>query len=173
MKSRFSLTHRLEKMHKMVVLSPTQETDVSTIIAWESLEPNVVCWSFEKHLSICKDAGYWHFIIRRPSTLTPVGYAILKKNSPDNISVEFIRLVIADPYKSRGYGTWTFESIWDSVFTQFGYIRIWHDVFVENKVAIRLYDGLGYRRYMTTKDPSTGRELICYEMTKDEYLNRC
>lgn len=169
-----NVDRRVEKMHKVVDLVKTEERDLDLITEWESREPNVIAWSREKHLEIINNPEFLHYIVNKISEegLLPVGYAILKRDSPDQASTEFIRLVISDEYKRRGYGVWAFENIWEKVFTQLEKERIWHDVFVENEVAIKLYDRLGYRRFKTDIDPETGRGLIFYEMTKEEYLDR-
>jgi diamine N-acetyltransferase len=168
------INRRAERMLSSVDLIPTTEEDLDLIISWEAKEPNVIAWSKDKHKEIIANPEYIHFLIKKKGEeeLIPVGYAVLKKDSPDESSVEFIRLVISDEYKQRGYGVYAFENIWDLVFNKLNYPRIWHDVFVENEKAIKLYDKLGYRRFNEGVDPSTNRELIFYEMTKDEYTSQ-
>jgi len=162
-----------ERVSRVILTTATPE-DLDLVVEWESKEKNVVPWSKDKHMSMLEDPSSLYFMVNKKSTEEPipVGYSILKKDSPDSSSVEFIRLVISDEYKSRGYGVWAFEDIWDKVFNQLNYEGIWHDVFVENHIAISLYDRLGYKKFGEGIDPITGRGLILYEMTKDDYLSR-
>lgn len=168
-----SFDKRLERMHNTIDLTPTKIEDIDLIMSWESKEPNVIPWSREKHEATLRNPHFLHLLISRKSAdVIPVGYSILEKDSPDVSSVEFIRLVISDEYKYKGYGVLAFENIWDLVFNKLKYSRIWHDVFIENERAMKLYEKLGYKRLKTSVDPTSGRDLIFYEMSRDEYLSR-
>ena len=164
---------RFERMHNTIDLVPTEIEDLDLIMSWESKEPNVTSWSREKHETTLNNPHFLHLLVSRKSVdVIPVGYSILEKDSPNESSVEFIRLVISDEYKNKGYGVLAFENIWDLVFNKLKYSRIWHDVFVENEKAVKLYEKLGYKKFKTSIDPTSGRNLIFYEMSSNDYLSR-
>ena len=163
---------RVERMRNTIDLIPTKVEDLDLVMSWESKEPNVIPWSREKHEATLKDPNFLHLLIsRKGGDAAPVGYSILKKDS-DKLSVEFVRLVVSDEYKYKGYGVLAFENIWNLVFNKLKYSRIWHDVFVENEKAVKLYEKLGYKKFKTDTDPVTGRDLLFYEMSDREYASR-
>ena len=167
-----NLNKRLERARNTIAVVPTQEKELPLILSWEENEQHVSRWSEEKHLEVMHDPSFMHHTILAKSSNEPVGYSILKKDSPDESSVEFIRLVIADEFKSRGYGSLYFDYIWDMVFSDQGIERIWHDVFADNNYAVRLYEKLGYNRFKEGLDPGSGRSLFFYELTRESYLAR-
>lgn len=166
------LNKRLERVRSTIDVVPAQEKELPLILFWEESEQNVSHWSKEKHLKVMRDPSFMHHTILAKNSNEPVGYAVLRKDSPDESSVEFIRLVIADEFKSRGYGSLYFEYIWDMVFSNQNIERIWHDVFADNHYAVRLYEKLGYNRFKEGMDPESGRLLFFYELTRDSYLAR-
>ena len=91
-----NLNKRLERTHNTITVVPTQEKELPLILSWEEKEQHVSRWSQEKHLEVMRDPNFMHHTIIAKKSNEPVGYAILKNNSPDESSVEFIRLVIAD-----------------------------------------------------------------------------
>jgi len=164
---------RIERMHNVIEMVPTKIEDIDLIISWESKEPNIISWTKEKHESIINNPQFLHLLIsKRGDNIVPVGYSILEKDSPDELSLEFVRLVISDEYKNRGYGVLAFENIWELAFDKLKYSRIWHDVFIENEKAINLYEKLGYKKFKTSIDLTSGRDLIFYEMSNDDYFSR-
>ncbi len=163
---------RLERVYSTIVVRSTQENDLPLILSWEKNESHVSHWSQKQHLEAMRDPNIMHHTILAKKSSEPVGYAILKKNSPEETSVEFMRLVVGDEFKSRGYGTLYFEYIWDFMFSVQNIERIWHDVFADNHYAVRLYEKLGYTRFKEGVDPSSGRTLFFYELTKQSYLAR-
>lgn len=167
-----NIDRRLKRARTTIIVRPTQDSDLSLILPWEESEQHVSRWGREQHLNAILNQDMIHHTITARGLNEPVGYALLKKNSPDKISIEFIRLVIRNEYKSRGYGSLYFEYIWDAVFSQPGTERIWHDVFANNNYAIRLYEKLGYTRFKEGIDLLSGRALYFYELTKRSYLKR-
>lgn len=167
-----SINKRLDRVRNTIVVRSTKESDIPLILSWENKEQYVSHWSREDHLNVILDQDMLHHTIIVKSSGEPVGYAILKNGSPDKFSLEFIRLVICNEHKSRGYGFLYFEYIWDLVFSKPGIERIWHDVFARNHYAVRLYEKLGYTRFKEEEDTLSGRVLYFYELTKCSYLSK-
>ncbi len=160
----------MQKTHNLEILElvPATPQDIDLVMIWESKEANVISWSKTKHEATMRDPDFLHLIVRKKDSAESIGYAILRKGFPDPSSVEFLRLVISDEFKGCGYGTSTLKHVWNLVFFELGYTRLWHDVFAENTRAVQLYDRLGYNRFKTEPDPGSGRQLYFYEMLKDD-----
>jgi len=167
-----SINKKLERVRRTIIVRPTQESDIPLIVLREKSEPYVTQWNVEQHTKAIYDPQVIHHMIIARSSTTPVGYAILRTNSPEVTSVEFLRLVISNGFKSRGYGYLYFEYIWDLVFSDSSIKRIWHDVFADNCYAIRLYEKLGYTQFKKATDPVSGRALLFYELTRQSYFAR-
>lgn len=164
------INKKLERARSTIEARQTTENDLPLILGWESNEPNVLQWKESDHIEFIQNPDAIYQLIVAKKSGESVGYAILKRNSPDPSSVEFLRLVIADEFKSRGYGSLYFEYIWNLVFSDQTIQRIWHDVFTDNEVAVRLYEKLGYSKFKETIEPRTGRTLFHYELTREQYL---
>jgi len=167
-----NINRRLGRARNTLAISPTRQSDVPLVVLWEKNELHVTHWSAEQHLKATSDTSIIHHMIFVKRSNVPVGYAVLKRNSPEETSVEFLRLVICDEFKSRGYGSLYFEHIWDLVFSEPGVERIWHDVFVDNHYAVHLYEKLGYARLKEAADQVSGRALFFYELTRQSYFAR-
>ena len=150
---------------------PTQQQNIPLVLKWESAEPHVLQWSESEHRGMLANPNTLHHLIIARKLSKPVGYAVLKKNSPDKRSVEFTRLVIGDEFRSQSYGTLYFVYVWDLVFSDESVIKIWHDVFADNSNAIRLYEKLGYERFQESVESHSGRKLFFYELTRQKYVS--
>lgn len=167
-----NIDKRLSRVRSTIDVRPTQESDIPMILSWEGKEQHVIHWSKKHHLDLIQDQGVLHHTIIAKSSAKAVGYAILKIGSPNKHSLEFIRLVICDECKSKGYGVLYFEYIWDFAFSKSNTECIWHDVFADNYYAVHLYEKLGYTRFKEGKDLSSGRVLYFYELTRRSYFSR-
>lgn len=146
-------------MHEPVItLRPTVEDEIPRIAALEAAFGGgfVLPYSLDQHYREFRRAEVLYKSVYRGDDL--IGFALLVMD-PDGHSVEFRRVVIAEP--GRGNGRRVVGMVNDAVRRELGRTRLWLDVFEDNVRAQHVYERCGYQRF--GRGDHDGRGLLLYE----------
>ena len=111
-------------------------------------------------------------IVEEIATGNSVGYFMLCKM--DSPSIEFTHVIISR--KGQGYGREALKLLLKWTFELKDFHRVWIDCKDYNKIALHLYESLGFvregflREYLLTGD--VYENLIVFGMLDSEYFNR-
>lgn len=150
------------------------ESDIMTIIEIESHKENKdFLWvgTFEEHKAEIEDPDQFLWIFRLKDSKEVVGYALARINIKSEI-FELRRIAIID--KGMGYGKESTKAMMKYAFNDLKVNRFWLDVYPDNLVGIKLYEGLGMKREgvlrQNYKSERGYLDQIIYSMLKSEYL---
>lgn len=116
----------------------------------------IIPYSLERHQAEFARPGTVYKSIWRSDQF--IGFVILVLD-PDARSVEFRRIVVAEP--GRGHGKRAVRMVEEICRHEFGRTRVWLDVFKTNKRARHVYEQCGYRRF--GRSEHEGKALLLYE----------
>lgn len=152
------------------------EADIETIIKLESHKDNCdFLWigTYEEHKAEIEDKNHLIFVFRRKEDNLIVGYALIRLNFKSEI-FELRRIAIS--HKGIGYGKEAMSALFKYAFEEMNINRFWLDVYPDNVIGIKLYEGLamhcdGVLR-QNYKSERGYLDQIIYSMLKNEYFQK-
>lgn len=149
------------------------EKDIDTIISIEEDKENrdyVWTGTYEEHLNEINDPGHLLLLINEKDRDKLVGYALIVFDFKSNI-FELRRIVITK--KGIGYGKEAMEAIISYAFERTDTNRFWLDVYPDNIIGIKLYEGLDLHKEgllrQSYKSERGYLDQIIYSILRQEY----
>lgn len=158
---------------KRLYLDDAAESDIETIMELENHKDNrnfVWKGTYGEHKKEIENKDCLLYVIKEKGTGETVGFAL---NSIDNKSERFElrRFVISK--KGMGYGKEVMNALFKFAFEELNMNRFWLDVYPDNLIGIRLYEGVGMHRdgvlRQNYKSERGYLDQIIYSMLKNEY----
>ncbi|MFV0517106.1 MAG: GNAT family N-acetyltransferase [Aminipila sp.] len=160
---------------RMSIVEAT-EYDIDMIIELESHKDNRdYLWigSREEHLNEILDPKHLLLVFKKLHGGMIIGYALIRIDYKSEI-FELRRIAISE--KSKGYGKEAMEALLKYAFEQMNINRFWLDVYPDNFIGIKLYEGLGMHCDGTLRQNYKSErgylDQIIYSMLKEEYKRR-
>ncbi len=160
---------------RLYIIDATEE-DIETIIKLERHKDNRdFIWSgtYDEHKSEIEDKNYLIFVFRRKDDNLIIGYALIKLDFKSEI-FELRRIAIS--HKGIGYGKETMTALLKYAFEDMNINRFWLDVYPDNTIGIKLYEGLGMHYdgllRQNYKSKRGYLDQIIYSMLKTEYFQK-
>lgn len=149
------------------------ESDIETIIELESHKDNRdYLWigTYEEHKAEIADKNHLVFIFKRKEDRVIIGYALVRLDHKSE-HFELRRIAISD--KGKGYGKEVMVALIKYAFEERSTNRFWLDVYPDNYIGIKLYEGLGMHRdgvlRQNYKSERGYLDQIIYSILKSEY----
>lgn len=102
-----------------------------------------------------------------------MGYALVRLDKKSEI-FELRRIAITE--KGKGYGREAMEALLKEAFENMNINRFWLDVYPDNVIGIKLYEGMGMHRDGVLRQNYKAErgylDQIIYSMLKEEYFER-
>lgn len=157
---------------RLYIIDATEE-DIETIIELESHEENRnFLWigTYEEHKEEIEDKNHLLFVFRQKVDNVIIGYALIRLDFKSEI-FELRRIAISQ--KGIGYGKEAMIALLKYAFEERNINRFWLDVYPDNFIGIRLYEGLGMHRDGVLRQNYKSKrgylDQIIYSMLKNEY----
>jgi ribosomal-protein-alanine N-acetyltransferase len=161
---------------KRLNITYATEADIETIINLESHKDNRdFVWSgtYEEHKAEIEDKNHLIFVFRRKEDNLIVGFALIRLDFKSEI-FELRRIAIS--HKGIGYGKEVMNALIQYAFEEIKVNRFWLDVYPDNVIGIKLYDGLGmHRDGVLRQNYKSNRgylDQIIYSILKSEYFQK-
>ena len=158
---------------KRLYIMDATEADIETIIELESHKDNrnfVWIGTFEQHKAEIEDKNHLLFVFKRKEDNLTVGFALIRLDFKSEI-FELRRIAISD--KGLGYGKEAMKALMKYAFEELNINRFWLDVYPDNVIGIKLYEGLGLHcdgvLRQNYKSERGYLDQIIYSMLKSEY----
>lgn len=152
------------------------EADIETIINLESHKDNrdfIWLGTYEEHKAEIEDKNHLIFVFRRKEDNLIVGFALIRLDFKSEI-FELRRIAIS--HKGIGYGKEVMTVLLKYAFEDMNINRFWLDVYPDNIIGIKLYEGLGMHRdgilRQNYKSSRGYLDQIIYSMLKSEYVKK-
>lgn len=152
------------------------EADIETIINLESHKDNrdfIWLGTYEEHKAEIEDKNHLIFVFRRKEDNLMVGFALIRLDFKSEI-FELRRIAIS--HKGIGYGKEVMTALLKYAFEDMNINRFWLDVYPDNVIGIKLYEGLGmHRDGILRQNYKSNRgylDQIIYSMLKSEYVKK-
>jgi len=156
-----------------LLMEEAVESEIDTIIQLESHKDNRdFLWigTFEEHQAEIKDKNHLLLVFKRKEDLFIVGYALIRLDYKSEI-FELRRIAISE--KGKGYGREVMLALLKFAFEEKNTNRFWLDVYPDNIIGIKLYEGLGMHcdgvLRQNYKSDRGYLDQIIYSMLKSEY----
>ena len=171
------LRHRLMPRHcKRKNIREAISQDIEEIIEIEKHKENRdFLWigTKEEHESEIKDPNHLLLIFKEKQDDRTVGYALVRLDKKSEI-FELRRIAITE--KGKGYGREAMEALLKEAFENMNINRFWLDVYPDNVIGIKLYEGMGMHRDGVLRQNYKAErgylDQIIYSMLKEEYFER-
>ena len=157
---------------RLYIMDATEE-DIETIIELESHKDNrdfVWIGTFEQHKAEIEDKNHLLFVFKRKEDNSIVGFALIRLDFKSKI-FELRRIAISE--KGLGYGKEAMKALMKYAFEGLNINRFWLDVYPDNVIGIKLYEGLGLHcdgvLRQNYKSERGYLDQIIYSMLKSEY----
>ncbi|WP_326910175.1 GNAT family N-acetyltransferase [Sedimentibacter sp. MB31-C6] len=161
---------------KRLYIVEANESDIETIMEFEKHEDNRdFIWSgtYEEHMAEIKDKDFLLFVIKEKDNNTIVGF-ILNKLDYESEIFELRRIAISK--KGIGYGKEVLTALFKYAFEELNINRFWLDVYPDNVVGIKLYEGVGMHcdgvLRQNYKSERGFLDQKVYSMLKSEYFKK-
>ena len=161
---------------KRLYIIGATEADIETIIKLESHKDNrnfVWIGTYEEHKNEIKNKNHLLYIFRRKEDNLVVGFALIRLDFKSEI-FELRRIAIS--HKRMGYGKEAMTALLKYAFEEINTNRFWLDVYPDNAIGIKLYEGLGMHRdgvlRQSYKSDRGYLDQIIYSMLKSEYFQK-
>lgn len=161
---------------KRLYIVDAGEEDINTIIELENHRDNMnYIWqgTYEEHKSEIEDKNHLVFMFRRKDDNETIGYALIHLDFKSEI-FELRRIAISQ--KRAGYGKEVLLALLKYAFEEMNINRFWLDVYPDNLIGIKLYEGVGMHRdgvlRQNYKSERGYLDQIIYSMLKEEYFKR-
>ena len=159
---------------KRLYLADARESDIASIMEMERHKDNSdFVWkgTYDDHKSEIECKDFFLFVIRQKEDDETVGFALIKTDNKSKI-FELRRIVIS--MKGMGYGKEVMGALFRFAFEELNMNRFWLDVYPDNHVGIKLYEGVGMHRdgvlRQNYKSERGYLDQIVYSMLKSEYF---
>lgn len=136
----------------MLNLREAKETDLQDILALENRPEYtnfLLKWDPAIHRDNLKDPNMRYLVLDNENGGL-ASYAILNGVHSANRSVEFVRLVVANP--NKGLGKEMMKSVTLYAFDRLNAHKLWFDVFSDNERALHVYHTLNYHQDGVLRD---------------------
>ncbi len=161
---------------KRLYITGAIESDIETIIELESHKDNRnFIWSgtYEEHKAEIEDKDYLLFVFKAKEGNATIGFALIKLDFKSEI-FELRRIAISQ--KGMGYGKEVMMALLKYAFEEININRLWLDVYPDNVIGIKLYEGLGMHRDGVLRENYKSErgylDQIIYSMLKSEYFKK-
>lgn len=161
---------------KRLYIVEANESDIETIMEFEKHEDNRnFIWSgtYEEHMAEIKDKDFLLFVIKEKDNNTIVGFILNKLDYKSEI-FELRRIAISK--KGIGYGKEVLTALFKYAFEELNINRFWLDVYPDNVVGIKLYEGVGMHcdgvLRQNYKSERGFLDQKVYSMLKSEYFKK-
>lgn len=161
---------------KRLYIVDATEADIETIIKLESHKDNrnfVWIGTYEEHKAEIEDKNHLLFMFKRKEDNSIVGYALIRLDFKSEI-FELRRIVIS--HKGMGYGKEVMDELLKYAFQERNINRFWLDVYPDNAIGIKLYEGLGMHcdgvLRQNYKSERGYLDQKIYSMLKNEYFQQ-
>ena len=152
------------------------EADIETIIKLEShMDNRDFLWigTYEEHKAEIEDNNHLVLVFRRKEDNLIVGFALIRLDFKFEI-FELRRIAIS--HKGIGYGKEAMTALLKYAFEETNINRFWLDVYPDNAIGIKLYEGLGMHcdgvLRQNYKSERGYLDQIIYSMLKSEYFQK-
>lgn len=159
---------------KRLYITSATEMDIETIINLEShVDNRDFLWigTYEEHEAEIRDKNHKLFVFRRKEDKLIIGFALIRLDFKSEI-FELRRIAIS--HKGIGYGKEVMKTLLKYAFEDINTNRFWLDVYPDNAIGIKLYEGLGLHRdgvlRQNYKSERGYLDQIIYSMLKSEYF---
>ena len=159
---------------KRLYITSATEADIETIIKLESHKDNrkfIWIGTFEDHKAEIYDKNHLLFVFKRKEDNLLVGFALIKLDFKSEI-FELKRIAIS--HKGKGYGKETLAALLKYAFEDLKTNRFWLDVYPDNAIGIKLYEGMGMHcdgvLRQNYKSERGYLDQVIYSMLKSEYF---
>ncbi|WP_245157159.1 GNAT family N-acetyltransferase [Anaerovorax sp. IOR16] len=153
-----------------------KETDIDDIIALESHRENRdYLWigTYEEHKNEINDPNHELVVFQEKVSKEVVGYALIRL---DYASKKWELRRIAISKKGNGFGKEVMNGFFKYAFDKLEMNRFWLDVYPDNLIGIKLYEGLGMHCDGTLRQNYKSErgylDQIIYSMLYEEYKRR-
>ncbi len=150
------------------------ESEIAAIIDIESHKDNRnFLWigTYEEHKAEIEDINHLLLVFKCKNNHVIVGYALIRLDFKSEI-FELRRIAISD--KGKGYGKEAMLALLKYAFKEKNMNRFWLDVYPDNIIGIKLYEGLGMHcdgvLRQNYKSERGYLDQIIYSMLKSEYF---
>lgn len=161
---------------KRLYITSATEMDIETIINLEShVDNRDFLWigTYEEHEAEIRDKNHKLFVFRRKEDKLIIGFALIRLDFKSEI-FELRRIAIS--HKGIGYGKEVMKTLLKYAFEDINTNRFWLDVYPDNAIGIKLYEGLGLHRdgvlRQNYKSERGYLDQIIYSMLKSEYFKK-
>ena len=151
-----------------------KEEDIKTIMEMEKNKENSdFVWSgtYEEHKAEIEAKDYLLHLFKEKETNLTVGFALSKLDFKSEV-FELRRIVISK--KGMGYGKEVLKALLKYAFEERNINRFWLDVYPDNLVGIKLYEGVGMHKdgvlRQNYKSDRGYLDQIVYSMLRSEYF---
>lgn len=158
---------------RLYIIAATEE-DIETIIKLEShVDNRKFIWNgtFEGHKAEIYDKNHLLFVFKRKEDNLIIGFALIGLNFKSEI-FELRRIAISD--KGKGYGKEALAALLKYAFEELKSNRFWLDVYPDNAIGIKLYEGMGMHcdgvLRQNYKSERGYLDQKIYSMLKSEYF---
>jgi len=160
---------------KRLYITSATEADIETIIKLESHKDNrkfIWIGTFEDHKAEIYDKNHLLFVFKRKEDNLIVGFALIRLDLKSEI-FELKRIAIS--HKGKGYGKETLAALLKYAFEDLKTNRFWLDVYPDNAIGIKLYEGMGMHcdgvLRQNYKSERGYLDQVIYSMLKSEYFH--
>lgn len=158
---------------KRLYIVEARELDIDAIIALESHKDNRdFLWvgTPEEHRAEIADPNHLLFVFKKKEDHARIGYALIRLDKKSHI-FELRRIAISQ--KGVGYGKEVMGALFQHAFEDLNINRFWLDVYPDNLIGIKLYEGLGMHKDGVLRESYKSErgylDQIIYSMLKTEY----
>lgn len=151
-----------------------QVNEIEAIMEMERHKDNTdFIWkgTYEEHKSEIENSDFLLLVIKERETQETVGFAL---NYLDKKSQRFELRRIAISKKGMGYGKEVMNALLKLAFEELNMNRFWLDVYPDNLIGIKLYEGIGMHKdgvlRQNYKSERGFLDQIIYSILKDEYF---
>lgn len=155
-------------------ITEAQETDIEAIMEMENhMDNRNFIWqgTYDEHISEIERDDYMLLIFKQRDNYETMGFALI---CIDNKSERFELRRIAVTKKGEGYGRETLTALIKYAFEELKMNRFWLDVYPDNHIGIKLYEGIGMHKdgvlRQNYKSERGYLDMIIYSILKHEYF---
>lgn len=158
---------------KRLYLADAKETDILTIMEMEKHKDNKnFIWqgTYDEHKREIESDDFLLLVFRQKDNDETVGFALV---CIDKKSEKFELRRIAVSKKGLGYGREVLTALFKFAFEELEMNRFWLDVYPDNLIGIKLYEGMGMHKdgvlRQNYKSERGYLDQIIYSVLKNEY----
>lgn len=160
---------------KRLFIVKATEADLEYVIEMEHDKENSdFIWSgtYDEHKAEIEDPNYLLLVFKSRDSTSKIGYALIRMDFKSEI-FELRRIAISE--KGVGYGKEVMMALLKYAFEERAMNRFWLDVYPDNGIGIKLYEGVGMQRDGVLRQSYKAErgylDQIIYSMLKSEYVH--